>query len=335
MDARARLLELSSIGWLASALHAVAELGVSDHVGDEPVPVEALAREVGCDPDRLYRVMRALASYGIFTESAPRRFAATTPSALLREDDADSMRDIVRMAGARWHTDAWGSLVETLRGGGSAFEHAHGVPFFDYLGEHDQARDLFHSAMSEFQQLNHRSVLEAYDFGGIRTLADVGGSHGELLAEILRRNPAMRGVLFDLPHVVAEAEPALRDNGVVDRVEVVGGDFFERLPPGADAYLLSTVIHDWDEAEATVILRRCREALPPSGRVLLAERVLPAGDTPFYGKLMDLEMMVLPGGRERTEDEFAELFASAGLELTQVCRSSTPMSVLEARASGD
>jgi hypothetical protein len=243
------------------------------------------------------------------------------------------MRDIVRMMGAPWHWDAWKALDQVVRDGApSAFERVQGQGLFDYLRDDDAARTLFHSAMEEFQHLNRQSVLEAYDFDAIGTLVDVGGSHGELLAAILLRHPDMRGVLFDLPDVVAEAGPVLERLGVADRVEVVGGNFFVDSPPTGDAYLLSTIIHDWDDREAAAILRRCVANMAPDARVLLAERVIPAGDEPSYGKLMDLEMMVLAGGRERTVAVFAARFEAVGLALSAVWRSSTPICVVEATA---
>lgn len=332
-DQRFALLELSTMAWASSALSVVAELGVADAFDGEERDVGDVAAAVGAQEDALHRILRTLTSFGIFRQTGDRRFALAPMGELLASDHPESMRNIVRMTGAPWHWQAWPGLEDSVRAGGPAFDHVHGTAFFPYLEANPRAAELFHAAMTEFQRLAHAAVLEAYDFAGIDTLTDVGGSHGDLLVAILNAHPRIRGVLFDQPSVIERAQAKLDGSPVRERIELVGGDFFAGVPEGSSAYLLSTIIHDWDDDEAATILAGCRRAMAPGGRVLLAERVVADDDRRDFAKLMDLEMMVLPGGRERTEREYARLFERAGLRLVRVHRSSTPMHVIEAQAS--
>jgi O-methyltransferase domain len=301
---------------VTQTLGVVADLGVADAVGDEAVHVEDLAVAVGADAGALYRAMRALASLGYFTETAPRAFAHTPLSQLLREGTPDSLRHF-----ARWNAgepfQAWATLGETIRSGSPAFDRVFGAPLFDYLSEHDDSRETFNQAMAGTAVARLEALL-AQDWSDVRRLVDVGGGRGTLVAAMLSRYPAMHGVVFDLPAVVDEATQHLSECGLDGRSTVLGGDFFDEVPAGGDFYVLSQILHDWNDDEAVAILRACRAAIPQHGRLVLLEQVVPPGDEPSYAKLLDLQMLVMLTGRERTEAEWRELLAAGGFELQRV-----------------
>jgi hypothetical protein len=229
------------------------------------------------------------------------------------------------------HDRCWDELLETVRTGETAFDRLYGRPLFAYLAEHPEQAEIFDAAMSGFTGRATQALLDACDLSGVRALADVGGGGGSNLARVLGSYPAMRGVLFDQPHVVARARPVLEAAGVAGRCAVEGGDFFEAAPGGADAYLLGHVLHDWDDARAGLILDNLRRAMPAGARLLVVEYVLPDGDMPSFGKLTDLTMMVMAGGRERTEAEYRRLFAAHGFRLTRVVPTAADVSVIEGR----
>lgn len=304
---------------ISQAIFVAAELGIADQLASGPRDSDALARAVGADEDALYRLLRLLAGVGLFEEVGPRRFLLTELGAGLRSDVRGSVRPwaINVLDAARWQ--AWGQLLYSVRTGRVGFDQAHGMGAFDYFRAHPEVAARFNNAMTNQTARSGDAIVQAYNFSGIRRLVDVGGGHGLLLATILRAYPPMRGVLFDQPAVVAGAPPVLADAGVADRCDVIGGDFFEAVTPGADAYLLRDIIHDWDDARATVILTNCYRALSKSGKVLVVERSI----TPDYRKalpvlLFDLQMLVLLGGKERTVGEYSALFAEAGLRLNAV-----------------
>ena len=327
--APAQLAELSRLvgGFRVSqAIHVVAELGVPDLLADGPKGVEALAAGVGADEGALFRVLRLLAGAGLFEEVAPRRFALTPLGAGLRDDVPGSLRPLARHLPAVPGSRAWGELLHSVRTGEPGFARAHGMGSFDYYRAHPEAAAGFNRAMTGNTAQSGDALARAYDFAGIGRLVDVGGGHGLLLATILRAYPALRGVLFDAPEVVAGAAPALAEAGVADRCEVVGGDFFAAVPPGGDAYLLRQIVHDWDDARATGILANCRRALPAAGRVLVVERAL----APDYRQALpvlqlDLQMLVITGGKQRTEAEYGALFAAADLRLRAVVPLGDPL----------
>ena len=326
----AALLQMITGAWLTQAISVVATLGVADHLGDGSRTVEDLATRVGADAGALYRLLRALASVGVFTEVEPRAFGLTSMAECLRSDVPGSQRAFARLIGSDEWWRAWGELGHSVRTGQTAFEHVHGSPAFTYMGEHPGLGQLFQGAMTGFVSQTCAAVIAAYNFAPYTTVVDVGGGHGMLMGRILQASPQTKGVVFDLPQVAASANAILDELGVADRCECVGGDFFVSVPPGADAYLLTSIIHDWDDERSRAILENCREAMSPSGKVLLVEMVIPPGDTPFFGKILDLEMMVTPGGRERTADEFRALLSSAGLELTRIVPTESPSSIIEA-----
>jgi len=306
-----------------------ARLGIADLLSDGPLTSDQLADATGSNPDALYRVLRVLAVRGIFAELPERRFATTPISDLLRTQHPASRRELAVFDAGPWYR-AYGALSHTVATGETAFRHVHGMSLFEYLANHPDEARMFDRRMTNFSSAEIPQIVEAYDFSRARTVVDVGGGEGRLLSAILRAYPALRGIVFDQPHVVDGAENGLREGRVADRCTTVGGNFFESVPAAADLYLLKWIIHDWEDDDAVKILANCARAMDPAGRVVLAELVIGAANSGDDGPLLDVHMMLLPGGRERTEAEFAQLFAAAGLRLTRVIVTSGIMCLLEA-----
>jgi SAM-dependent methyltransferase len=312
-------------------IHVAAKLGLADLLASGPRPVADLAATVGADPQALHRLLRALASLGIFAEDAAGDFALTPQAELLRSDVQDSLRDIALLYGEDWLWQAYGNMTHSVRTGAPAFIRTHGQPLYGYLHAHPRAAARFNAAMTGFSSQETAAILEAYDFSEARSVVDIGGGHGALLAALLRAHPQMTGTLFDLPSVVAGAEPLLGEFG--ERARTVAGDFFEQAPAGADLYVMKSVLHNWDDTDAMRILSVCRAAMAPDARLLVIERVVPDGNAPAEAKLFDINMLVVAGGRERTAPEYRRLFDQAGLALTRVGATRSPLSVLVATAA--
>jgi ubiquinone/menaquinone biosynthesis C-methylase UbiE len=319
------------LGCLVSqAISVAAKLGVADQLAGGPKGVAELAEATGAHERSLYRLLRTLASVGVFRELPERRFELTPMAETLRADAPGSMRDAAIFMGEEWHWRVWGHTIESVRTGGSAWERAHGTEIFPWFAAHPEESAVFDRAMTSFSNLATEAVVKAYDFSGFETLVDVAGGHGRLLSEILRANPALRGVLFDQAHVIEGAREFVASKGLADRCEFAAGDFFESVPAGADAYVMKHIIHDWDDERAALILKNIARAMREGGRVLLVEMVLPPANVPHLGKVLDIEMLTSPGGVERTEEEYAELFEHAGLRLARVVPTESPYSVIEA-----
>lgn len=318
------------LGSLASqSLYVAAKLGIADLLADGPKRVDELARVADADAPSLYRVLRALASLGVFTEQDDRVFALTPAAEALRSDIPNSLRDVAIFWGEDWHWEVWGKILYSVRTGKSAWAQLHGEQVFEYFEKNKAAGEIFNRAMSSFSTVATQAVVEAYDFSDINTLIDIAGGHGRLLAGVLEANPSMRGVLFDLPHVIQGAVETLSKTSASDRVEFVRGDFFAGVPEGGDAYIMKHIIHDWDDERALTILRNIRTAMKAGGRVLVVEAVIADGNGQDFGKLLDIEMLVSPGGKERTAKEYEELFERAGLRLTRIVPTKSPYSVIE------
>ena len=323
-----------AFGYVASsALHAALELGIPDRLAAGPKPVAELARETGTHEDALYRVLRVLASFGMFEEQAPRTFAANLPAQLLRAQPGTA-RDVLYFLTDPHHFRIHAEMLHTLRTGQPAVEKVMGRPVFETFASDPAWGKVFNDAMTSMSGLAIHAALEAFDFGDIRVLVDVAGGHGRVLTSILQRYPAMRGVLFDQAHVIAGAGALMAASGVGDRCTAVSGDFFSSVPGGGDAYIMKHIIHDWDDERSLAILGNIRRQLAgvPNGRVILLESVIQPGNVPDFGKLIDIEMLLIPGGRERTAEEFASLFARAGFELSRIVPTASPLSVIEAVA---
>ncbi len=312
-------------------LSGVARLGVADHMDGEPKPVEEIAAAVGAHAPSLYRAMRALASVGVFREEEEgRRFALTQAGMLLKSDATGTARYFATMFGDEWTTRAYERITDVLCTGEDGVTQAYGKDVFDVLADKPEQLAAFQAAMSSSSVLGGEAVAAAYDFSGIERLADVGGGHGGLLAAILARYPKMQGVLFDRPEVVAGVTPG-RFDGCEDRIAIEPGSFFERVPDGCDAYIMKHIIHDWGDEQCRTILKLMRERLPANGRVLVCDMVVSDEPGPTPAKLLDIEMLVVTvGGKERTEAEFRDLFASAGLKLNRIVPTARPICVIEA-----
>jgi hypothetical protein len=279
--------------------------------------------------------VRALAALGVVAEEADGRVSLTPLGTPLRAGVPGSVRDHVRFLAGEWFWRSWGDLLYSVRTGQTAFEHQFGMQVFEYLGHHPEAGAIHHAFFTAMARLTSAPLVAAYDYARFGTIVDVGGNVGSLLSAILQAHPGGRGILFDLPYVVTGAASVLSEAGVVDRCAVVGGDFFESVPSGGDAYILKYIIHDWDDERAMSILTRCREAMGPGATLLIIEQVLPerleAGAVAWQSARLDLQMLVLTsGGRERTESDFRQLLADAGFELRRVVPTQSPFSILEA-----
>jgi hypothetical protein len=323
-----QLTRMITGSWTSRAIYVAAKLRIADRLKDGPRSAEELAATVGVASGPLYRLLRALAGVGVFAQQPGGRFRLNPLAESLREGEPGSLRALAVMIGEE-QDRCWDDLFETVRTGEPAFDRLYGRSLFGYLGEHPEQAKIFDAAMTGFSGRAMRAVLDAYDLSGVATLADVGGGLGTNLTAALGRYPAMRGLLFDRPHVVERARPVLEAAGVAGRCAVAGGDFFEAVPGGADAYLLGHILHDWDDDRAGLILDNLRRAMPAGAKLLLVEYVLPEGDGASFGKLLDLHMMVLLGGQERTEAEYRRLFAAHGFRLVRVVPTAGDVSVIE------
>ena len=330
VPANLTVFEMVQGGWLTQAMYAASKLGIFDALATAPATAEDIAARVGSHPGATFRLMRALASNSLLKQERDGRFALTRLGEALRSDAPGSMAPMLQFAGHPKHWEHWGQLLYSVQTGKTSLEMLRGMPAFEYLETDPELAAVFNNAMTGLSDMVVDTLLPAYDFSKFSTIVDVGGGHGRLLAAVLQQATAARGVLFDLPSVVAGAGPMLEASGVSDRITVTGGSFFESVPEGADAYLLKTIIHDWDEDSAVAILRNIRKAMAPHGTVALIEMVLPEG-TPYHpGMLLDLEMLVAAGGQERTAAEYAELLARAGLRQSRVVPTAGPLSLVEA-----
>ncbi|MBL8324211.1 MAG: methyltransferase [Rubrivivax sp.] len=322
-----------ALGYLLSrSLHVATELGLADHLAAGPLSVGQLARASGSHAPSLRRLLRCLAAQGVFAEDIDGSFANTPASQLLRQG---VMRDGVLLCAEVTGDGSWwnavGALRQSVQSGEPAFERQHGMGFFDYIARHPECSTWFDRGMANFASAEDPAIAEAGDFGRFASVVDVGGGQGGLLAQVLLRHPALRATLFDQPLVVQQpaalaAHAALADS----RWQVQGGDFFQAVPAGADAYVLKRILHDWGDDACLRILRACRAAMGPRSRLLVVDAVVPEGNAPHPAKVMDILMMAFATGRERTQDEFAALLARAGLRLDAVRGSASTLSVVEA-----
>jgi hypothetical protein len=312
------------------SISVAAELGIADLLAGGDKTAEELAEATSAHAPSLYRLLRALSSVGIFAEGAGGRFTLTPLAQCLRRDAPDSMRNCALLFGLPMAWGSWGEFRNTIRTGETGMKTVFGITDgFEYLSQHPEEAAIFDGAMTDYTRQNAPAIAAAYDFGRFRKLVDIAGGHGLLLSTVLRRYRGVRGVVFDLPHVIEGAKQAIAEAGLTSRCDAVAGSFFEAVPEGADGYMLKSIIHDWDDERALAILRNIRRAIRPEGRLLLLENVIPTGNGPSFGKWLDLEMLVLPGGRERTEAEYRDLFAAAGFRLTGVTPTACPASVIE------
>jgi hypothetical protein len=325
-----RLIQMARAHIVSRTVYAAAKLGLADQLASGPKSAGELARAMDLHALSLHRLMRMLASLGILTEQAEQRFALTNLGEALKTGAPGSARSSVIFVGSPLSQSGWDNLVYSVETGKSGFEKAQGVAFFDYLAQHPEDASLFSEMMVGLHNQEPPAVAAAYDFSIFRTIVDVGGATGNMLAAVLGNHPGPRGILFDRPHVVKDAPALLDAKGVRDRVTIEPGDFFTSVPAGADAYILSHIIHDWSEDQCLTILGHVRKAMNPASRLLIVEMVLPTGDTPHPGKMLDIVMLVQLGGQERTESEYASLLGKAGLRLMRVVPTGSAASIVEA-----
>jgi len=325
-----QMLQLATAYMAPACLYVAAKLRIADQLADGPRPVSDLAGgQRGVHEKSLYRVMRALASMGVFAETGARTFSNTPLSELLREHVPGSMRDAVLWLASPTHFRVFAETGHSVETGETALKKVTGLEAFEYFKQTPEEDQAFNAAMSGLTANFAPAVLEAYDFSGLGTIADIGGGHGKLMTSILKKHYGVRGIVFDAPHVATGAGPHIESMGLSERCKAVGGDFFQSAP-AADSYILKSVIHDWDDDKAIAVLKNCAAAMHGNeGKVLLLEMVLSPGNEPHIGKWIDLEMLMMAGGHERTETEFAELLSRAGLRLTRVVRTKSPMCVIE------
>jgi hypothetical protein len=312
-----------------------AQLGLADHLAAGPKSADELAALVQVDAPTLYRLLRALASVGVLAEVESGGFALTPLGDCLRTDAPNGMRSWALLEGEEFCQRLYGDLLWSVKTGGVTFDHAFGIGFYQYLMQHPDTLRLFSAAMAEFAALSTEAVAADYDFSPFRQIVDVGGGQGVLLTTILSRFPQAHGVLFELASVIERVRPSIEGAGLANRCELVAGDFFVSVPPGADAYILQRILHSFDDERSVRILHSCRCAMTPTSRVLIIQQVMPppgaevASEPLFHGVMSDLNMLAVGGGRERTEAEYRALLEAAGLKLTRVVPTQSLMSVVE------
>jgi len=314
--------------FVSRALSAAADVGVADHISESPVETADLAQKTGTNADALGRILRCLAAVDVFAQHGT-RFSHTPASELLRSDHPHSLRAMIRWINTKPAWDAWGRLDHSLKTGAPAFDAVHGTHVFDYLKTDPLTGAIFNDAMTGFSAMTGHAVAEAYDFGSTKTLVDVGGGHGALLSAILTRYPSISGIVYDLPEVVAGAPAAPGD--LASRIDTVAGSFFEGVPQGANGYIMKHILHDWSDQQCVQILRHCRDNMTDNGKVLVVEQLVTDGPESTFAKLLDLEMLVMTtGGRERTATEFGSILEQAGLTMTRIVPTASPVVVIEA-----
>jgi hypothetical protein len=328
-QAQAVMQQMTNGYWTTQLIYVAAKLGIADLLEDGPHGIDTLAQATQTHAPSLYRLMRALAGLGVFEEDEDGAYATTTLGRCLVSGSPGALRARAILNGEDWYR-GWGGLLHSVRTGETAFDHIAGMPFFEHLAANPETASTFNEAMSSATEGAARAVADAYDFSRCRTIVDLGGGTGAFLAEILKATPGARGVLFDRPHIVAAAGSTLATADVADRCDVVGGDFFAEVPAGGDAYILSWIIHDWDDERCVALLRNCRRAMGDGARLLVLEQVIPPGNEPSLSKLYDLHMLALSGGRERREDEYRALLAASDFDLVRVIPTEVPRSIIEA-----
>jgi hypothetical protein len=323
------LFQMATGYWVSQAIYVAAKLGIADLLKDGPQSCAALAAATRADAPSLFRLMRALASVGVFSHVRGDCFALSRLAESLQTDTPASLRAMVITIG-EIHYQACGNLLHSVRTGSPAFNHVFGASLFDYLRQNVDAADAFHQGMANVASMLAYAVLMAYDFAGISSIVDIGGGQGTLLEKILQFNPDIRGTVFDTASTIERAKQQPGSNACGSRCSYVSGDFFTSVPQGADAYLLCGVIHDWDDDRAITILGNCRRAMTKNSRLLLVDMLLPERNASSFTKLLDLNMLVMTGGRERTTAELCALLEVAAYQPTRIIPTMAPQSVIEA-----
>lgn len=329
LPAHVNILQIMNGPLIAGAVSCLAQLGIPDLVDAAPKSADELAKEIGADPQALYRLMRATACVGVLSEGPDGKFSQTPSSKILCSNANPSLRGFAIMTGREWHGRGWSHLEYCVRTGKQAPEHIYGVNIFEYLKRDPAEAQIFNDAMTALSMIHGPAVTEAYDFAGLRSIVDIAGGHGLLLSTILQGNPHMRGTLFEVPHVLQGAA-----NGplkpFMDRCTLASGDMFSSVPAGTDAYIMKHIIHDWPDDRCVQLLKACRKGVNPGGKLLVVDEVIQPGNDFSPGKFLDLQMLIFPSGCERTEKQFRDLFAAASWRLTRIIPTSSAVSIVEA-----
>jgi O-methyltransferase domain len=313
---------------VAGAISCLAKLGIPDLVEAGPKSAEDLAATVSAHPGALYRLMRATAGVGVLAEGPDGKFSQTPLSAVLRRDANPSLRALAIMGGGEWHMRGWERLEYSVRTGKTALDEVYGMPLWEHFKQSPAEAQIFNDAMTSLSMMDSPAVADAYSFEGIGSVVDVAGGHGLLLATVLGRTPKLKGTLFDAPHVIEGAkEGPLKP--FLSRCTLVGGDMFASVPAGADAYMMKHIIHDWPDERCIQLLKLCRKAVNPGGRLLVVDCVIALGNDFSPAKFLDLQMLLFPGGQERTEKQFRELFTASGWRLNRVVPTAAGEAVVE------
>jgi hypothetical protein len=324
-----RMLQVIANHWFSCCIYVAAKLNIADHLVNGPQTVSSLAAATGCHTASLYRVLRALASEGVFEETAPEVFALTPDATALLSEVPGTIKYFVLAELGDFYSP-WGQLMHSVQTGNIAFDHHYGTGLWQYYTTHPEEGVNFMQAMTRLTQYTDTAIVAAYDFSGFDTIVDVGGGNGALLMSIIRSFPRVKGTVFDAPYVVERTMAAIADQEMSGRCDAQGGDFFREVPPGADAYMMKYILHDWHEADAILLLRNCCKAMKKGSKLLAIDAVIPPGNTAHPGKLMDINMLVVTGGRERTAAEFQYLFEQAGIQFNRVIDLSLPdVSIIE------
>ncbi|MDF5723009.1 MAG: methyltransferase [Rhizonema sp. PD37] len=324
------MLQMISGFWVSRAIHAAAKLGIADYLKEQPKTVDELAAITDTHMPSLYRLLRALESVGIFVEDDHHRFGLTPLAATLQTDVPSSMRFLAISMLGQEHYLGWENLLHSIKTGEIAFDHIAEMSLWDHYLKNSEAGKVFNCAMTNLTASVLSAIICSYDFSAFNTVVDVGGGQGSLVTSILKAYPSVKGIIFDVPTVIVEAKSHLQAQGFAECCKLVSGNFFESVTAGGDAYLLKHIIHDWDEEKAITILKNCHQAMSQHAKLLLFETIIPTGNASSFGKLLDLDMLVMTGGRERTEEEYQVLLQKAGFQLIQVIPTPSPISVIEA-----
>lgn len=325
------MLQIISGFWVSRAIFAIAKLGIPDLLQSGPKTIAELASATKMHAPSLFRVLRALVSVGVLNSAKGGRFAQTPLSETLVTDVPGSLRWFAVSELGQEHYPAWGNLMHSLKTGDIAFDNFFGVDVWKYFQQNPEDAAVFNNSMSNMTAATNEAITSVYDFSGFKTLVDVGGGHGGLITEILKSNPKLKGVLFDADEVIQGARPKLEVAGLADRCETVAGDFFKSVPAGGDAYIMKWIIHDWNDEKAITILRNCRSQMSQNDKLIVVDCVVPETDEPDFSKFIDLNMLVMTGGKERTAKEFDQLLGAAGFKLLRVIPTALPTAIVEAQ----
>ncbi len=323
------MLKMISGFWLSRGIYAAAKLGLADLLEEGAKNAEELAAETGMHAPSLYRLMRTLAGSGIFSEDGEGRFSTTPLSATLRSGVPGSLRAFAIAELGEDHYDAWGNMMHALKTGETAFEDTFKMPVWDFYAQNPENGRIFGEAMNSLTQVENASIVGSYDFASSGTVIDVAGGDATLLTTILAANPGTKGVLFEMPHLMEAAQKNIGAAQLSNRCQCTSGDFFKSVPGGGDLYILKWIIHDWDNQRSIEILENCRKAMPENSKLLLIEILIPGPNVPHFGKFIDLNMLIMTGGHERTEEDFKKILDAAGFKITNIIPTKSPKSIIE------